>query len=256
VLRTSAGQKLKKSEIVAAKLRDYIVNKGLKPGDRLPTEGELAERFGVSRVSLREATQALGFLGILDAAPRRGLTVGKLSMKRLSRYLSFHFAVANYPVDELIDTRVVVETGGLRQVAERMAKDSSIYEHLNAVNNKLRQVTKKNEWLAGEVQFHCLLVASSGVRALAAFNDLVQLFFRKFRADFQPSRWKDGVRGHQEIIDTLRDGDWQTATALLTAHIGVHRDRDITLKNKLAAEPAADAPEVKKRVRSARKDSK
>jgi GntR family transcriptional repressor for pyruvate dehydrogenase complex len=256
VLKTAAGQKKKKSEIVASKLRDYIVAKDLKPGDRLPTEGELAERFGVSRVSVREATKALGFLGIIEAAPRRGLTVGKLSMKRLSRYLSFHFAVADYPVEELIDTRVVVETGGLRQVAERMAKDPSIYEQLNAVNDKLRQATKKNEWLAGEVQFHCLLVASSGVRALAAFNDLVQLFFRKFREDFQQSRWKDGIRGHQEIIDTLRDGDWHKATELLTQHIGVHRDRDKLLKKKPAAEPAADAPASKKRGRPAAKDSK
>lgn len=234
-------QKLKKSEIVAAKLRDYIINKNLKPGDRLPTEGELAERFGVSRVSVREATKALGFLGIVDAAPRRGLSVGKVSMKRLSRYLSFHFALANYPLEELIDTRVVVETGGLRQVAERMAADPTIYEQLNAVNDKLRRATKKSEWLQGEVQFHCLLVASSGVRALAAFNDLVQVFFRKFRADFLRSRWKDGVRGHQEIIDTLRDGDYQNATALLTAHINVHRDRDKILKNK-ATEKAAATP--------------
>ena len=87
--------KLSKSEIVAAKLRSYIINKGLKPGDRLPTEGELAEQFGVSRVSVREATKALGFLGIVEAAPRRGLSVGKVSIKSQSRYLSFHLALAH-----------------------------------------------------------------------------------------------------------------------------------------------------------------
>jgi GntR family transcriptional regulator, transcriptional repressor for pyruvate dehydrogenase complex len=228
--------KVSKSEIVAAKLRNYIINKGLKPGDRLPTEGELAEQFSVSRVSVREATKALGFLGIVDAAPRRGLSVGKVSMKRLSRYLSFHFALADYPVEELIDTRIVVETGGLRQVAERMAKDPAIYEELNAINDKLRRATKKTEWLQGEVQFHCLLVASSGVRALAAFNDLVQVFFQKFRADFSKSRWKNGIRGHQEIIDTLRDGDYQRATSLLITLINVHRDRDKILKAKAKEE--------------------
>ncbi|RIK79847.1 MAG: hypothetical protein DCC67_10030 [Planctomycetota bacterium] len=236
--------KLSKSEIVAAKLRTYSINKGLKPGDRLPTEGELAEQFGVSRVSVREATKALGFLGIVDAAPRRGLSVGKVSMKRLSRYLSFHFALADYPLDELIDTRIVVETGGLRRVAERMAKDPSIYEQLNAVNDKLRRATKKSEWLQGEVEFHCLLVASSGVRALAAFNDLVQVFFQKFRAGFSKSRWKNGIRGHQEIIDTLRKGDYQTATALLTEHINVHRDRDKLLKKKARSKNAAKSGEV------------
>jgi len=226
--RTKPVQKVKKSEIVAAKLRDYIISKGLKPGDRLPTEGELAERFQVSRVSVREATKALGFLGIIDAAPRRGLSVGRVSMKRLSRYLSFHFALADYPLEELIDTRIVVETGGLRQVAERMAGDPTIWEQLNESNRRLSRATRKSEWLKGEVQFHCLLVSSSGVRALAAFNDLVQVFFRKFRQDFSKTRWKEGIKGHQEIIDTLRDGDHPKATILLTEHINVHRHRNKT----------------------------
>jgi GntR family transcriptional regulator, transcriptional repressor for pyruvate dehydrogenase complex len=224
--------KVSKSELVAAKLRNYIISRGLKPGDRLPTEGELAEQFGVSRVSVREATKALGFLGIVDAAPRRGLSVGKLSMKRLSRYLSFHFAVADYPLEELIDTRIVVETGGLRQVAERMAKDPLIYEGLNAANEALRRAKTQSERLQGEVQFHCLLVASSGVRALAAFNDLVQVFFQKFRKDVSKARWKTSIRGHQEIIDTLRSGDHQTAAALLTEHINIHRDRQKLLKDR------------------------
>lgn len=224
--------KVSKSELVAAKLRNYIIAKALKPGDRLPTEGELAEQFGVSRVSVREATKALGFLGIVDAAPRRGLTVGKVSMKRLSRYLSFHFALADYPLDELIDTRIVVETGGLRQVTERMAKDPAIYEELNDLNEKLRRADKKSEWLQGEVNFHCFLVASSGVRALAAFNDLVQVFFQKFRADISKARRDSGIRGHQEIIDTLRKGDYQTATTMLTTHINVHRDRSQPPKRK------------------------
>jgi DNA-binding FadR family transcriptional regulator len=221
--KTTTSPKVKKSEVVASKLRDYIISKRLKPGDRLPTEGELAERFEVSRVSVREATKALQFLGIIDAAPRRGLTVGRVSMKRLSRYLSFHFALADYPLEELIDTRIVVETGGLRRVAERMAKDPSIYEHLNEANKQLSRASQKSEWIKGEVHFHCLLVSSSGVRALAAFNDLVQVFFRKFRQEFSKTRWKEGIRGHQEIIDTLRDGDHQKAIAMLTEHINVHR---------------------------------
>ncbi len=215
--------KLKKSEVVASKLRDYIINNKLKPGDRLPTEGELSERFGVSRVSVREATTALSFLGIIEAAPRRGLTVGRVRMKQLSRYLSFHFAAADYPVEELIDTRIIVETGGLRRVAERMAKDPTIYEQLHTANDRLRRATKMSEWLQGEVHFHCLLVSSSGIHALAAFNDLVQVFFRKFRQGISKSRWKGGIAGHQKIIDALKAGDHQTATQLLTEHINVHR---------------------------------
>jgi DNA-binding FadR family transcriptional regulator len=51
---------------------EYIVDASLKPGDRLPTETELAARFGVSRLSLREATKALELLGIVEARPGKG----------------------------------------------------------------------------------------------------------------------------------------------------------------------------------------
>lgn len=223
--RISPPPKPKKSEVVAARIRDFIIKHGLKPGDRLPTEGEFAERFGVSRVAVREATKALGFLGILDAAPRRGLSVGRVSMKRLSRYLGFHFAVGNYPVEELIDTRVVVETGGLRHVAQRMAHDPSIYEQLNDLNAQLRKTRQLREWIKTDMRFHCSLVAASGLRGLAALNDLVQVFFRRFREDFPRTQWKSGVESHQRIIDALQDGDYQTATRELTEHIESHRAR-------------------------------
>jgi len=64
------------SEMVASRIRDHIIEHSLGEGDRLPTEHELADQFGVSRGSIREATKALGFLGIIRSAPRRGLTVG------------------------------------------------------------------------------------------------------------------------------------------------------------------------------------
>ena len=61
---------------MAEKLTAFITSQGLKPGDRLPTEHELAASFGVSRLSLREATKALEFLGIVEAKPGCGLSVG------------------------------------------------------------------------------------------------------------------------------------------------------------------------------------
>lgn len=223
--QVSPRPKPKKSEVVAARIRDYIINHDLKPGDRLPTEGEFAERYGVSRVAVREATTALGFLGIIDAAPRRGLTVGHVSMKRISRYLGFHFAVGNYPVEELIDTRIVVETGGLNHVIQRMARDPSIYEQLNELNGHLRKTEQLRDWIKTDMRFHCSLVAASGLRGLAALNDLIQVFFRRFREDFPRSQWKSGVESHQRIIDALRDGDCAAATRELTEHIGSHRAR-------------------------------
>ena len=52
------------SDIVAGRIRDYIITHQLQQGDRLPTELEMAQQFGVSRVSIREATKALASSGV------------------------------------------------------------------------------------------------------------------------------------------------------------------------------------------------
>ena len=71
----------------------------------------LAEQLGVSRISVREATKTLGFLGILEAKPGRGLTVGRIDVGRLKESLSFHPALSDVSDNEMIDTRVIIETG-------------------------------------------------------------------------------------------------------------------------------------------------
>src|SRR5262245_34337270 len=107
-------------DVVAERLKSYIVESNLKPGDRLPTESDLARRFGVSRLSLREATKSLEFLGIVHSKPGLGLTVGSVNMTRVTEYLGFHPALHDVAPRELIDTRILIETGVLPQVAARM----------------------------------------------------------------------------------------------------------------------------------------
>ena len=65
-------QKVRRSTVVADYLREMILSGQLKPGDKLPTEEQLCEHFGVSRTTLREAVQALRVAGVLEVTPGRG----------------------------------------------------------------------------------------------------------------------------------------------------------------------------------------
>jgi GntR family transcriptional regulator, transcriptional repressor for pyruvate dehydrogenase complex len=78
---------------VAQRIKDFITTEDLAPGDRLPTETELAGRFGVSRPSIREATKALEFLGIVASKTGVGLTVGHIDLAAVTRHLGFHPAL-------------------------------------------------------------------------------------------------------------------------------------------------------------------
>jgi len=61
---------------VSEQIKQFIIERKLMPGDRLPTENQLAETFGISRLSVREATKTLEFLGIVESKTGVGLTVG------------------------------------------------------------------------------------------------------------------------------------------------------------------------------------
>jgi GntR family transcriptional repressor for pyruvate dehydrogenase complex len=212
-------------DTVAHRLKSYISEADLRPGDRLPTETELASRFGVSRLSLREATKSLEFLGIVQARPGRGLTVGQVDMQRVTEYLGFHPALHDVAAEELIDTRIVIETGVLPHVARRMRADAGLYAALREINDRLRQARTLQRFVELDILFHRGLIAASGLSPLLAFGDLLAVFFQRFRESVKKAEWKSGIDSHQTIIDALRDGHVPAAGRELEAHINSHRGR-------------------------------
>ncbi len=216
----------KTSEILVERIQQYIAAEGLKPGDPLPTEHALAERLGVSRISVREATKTLGFLGILEAKPGRGLTVGRMDVDRLKESLSFHPALQTVPGNELIDSRLIVEMGVMPHVARRMARDPEIYDRLHQINAQLRRTREASRFVELDAAFHQLLIQSSGLTPLAAFHDLLQVFFQRFREAVKKGGWQQGIRDHQAVIDALRDRKPSKAAKILCRHITEHRKHD------------------------------
>jgi DNA-binding FadR family transcriptional regulator len=213
------------SEVVAERIRQFIIDHGLKPGDRLPTEQELSDRFGVSRVSTREATKALGFLGIIDAAPRRGLVVGRVDMKRVASYVGFHLAISDYPREQVLDARIVIETGALAHVVRRVADDPALYGRLAEAAAAVEAAGDFDARIAADVAFHRALLDASGVGPLLAFNDLLTIFFDRFRRSLARGDWEIGLAQHRQLLDAVRAGDLAGACAVLTRHIDYHRRR-------------------------------
>ncbi|WP_165229050.1 FadR/GntR family transcriptional regulator [Aquisphaera insulae] len=214
MLETVERPKLR--DVVAERLKSYIVDANLRPGDRLPTENDLAKQFGVSRLSLREATKSLEFLGILEARPGRGLTVGRVDMDRVTEYLGFHPALQDLSPRVLVDTRIVVEAGVLPHVARRMADDPALFEKLDGINRQLRQSRDLAAGVELDREFHQNLIAASGLSPFEAFGDLLGVFFRRYGKHLDVEK---SVRGHQVIIDALKAGDLTTADREIRTHI-------------------------------------
>jgi GntR family transcriptional regulator, transcriptional repressor for pyruvate dehydrogenase complex len=218
-------QRERLSETVVAKIKAYILDHALGEGDRLPTEQELATLCGVSRISVREATKALSFLGIIHAAPRRGLTVGRVNMRRVTEYLGFHFALSDYPRDQLLKTRVVIETGALPAAMERIAADDAVFQRLMDQIDEHAKVRDPDAFIQHDLAFHRMLLELSAIEPLLAFNDLLEVFFRRFREEVVATRphWPKGLNGHRQIVKTLRARQADRAIRLLRTHLEYYK---------------------------------
>ena len=210
---------------ITDQLRTYISERGFKPGDRLPTETALAEQFGVNRLSLREATKALEFLGIIESKRGVGLTVGRLTLGRMTQHLGFHPGLQDASPVQLVETRIVIETGVLPYVLRRMETDPGVYERLNAINQRLRGIRDLGPWIEGDIEFHHRLVEASGLVPLLAFNDLLAAFFQRFRESVKRGGLESAIEGHQALIDALKAGRLDAACEALRAHIQDHLRR-------------------------------
>ena len=223
MLETLPRRKIR--DVIAERLKSYIISEELGPGDRLPTETELAVSFGVSRLSLREATKSLEFLGILESRTGVGLTVGLIDMQRVTNHLGFHPALHNADPQQLIDSRVIVEVGVLLHVSRRMAEDAALHAALHSIVDRSTSARKLEDWIDLDIEFHRALIEASGLLPLVAFGDLLQVFFRQFRDSVKKAEWKAGIASHQQIIDDLRDQKVERAALELTSHIESHRQR-------------------------------
>jgi GntR family transcriptional regulator, transcriptional repressor for pyruvate dehydrogenase complex len=203
------------SEELTAQLRKYIIDNDLKPGDQLLTEQQMVERFGVSHTVVREATKALDFLGIIDAAPRRGMVLDRFDFNRVSEYLGFHFALSDYPKEQLLKSRAVIETGSLFFTMEAMQKNPALYEKLKQLAEGAPENADAGDprWIQYEIAFHRGLVEASELAPLASFCDLLQAFFHKYRPIM--SGHQGDHQTHIRIVEELRAGHLETATQLL-----------------------------------------
>jgi DNA-binding FadR family transcriptional regulator len=146
-------------------------------------------------------------------------------MQRVTEYLGFHIALSDYPKIQLLHTRVVIETGALSHVAARMSQDPRLYERLAVMTSELRRTRQSQERIDADIAFHRALLEGSGVEPLVAFNDLLQIFFNRFRESLLDAQWEEGIEQHQVIIDSLRQGRVHFAQDTLQRHIEYHKDR-------------------------------
>ncbi|MER5296666.1 FCD domain-containing protein [Streptomyces pharetrae] len=204
------------------RIKAMIAEGRLEPGQRLPTERDLAADLGISRSSMREAIRALTVLGVLEARHGSGIYVTRL---RAGDLLETFGVVADLSrgerLAELLEVRRVLESAATALAAARITPDrlAEAGEHLAAMD----ATDDPDELLVHDLAFHRVIAVAAGNETMAAL--LEGLSSRTFRARVRRGYEEAGAlartrREHAAIHRALAARDPEAARAAAAAHVG------------------------------------
>ena len=165
-------------EAIAKALIDYIAKKGLQPGDKLPTERELVEMTGASRLPLREALCMLKGLGVVEAKHGKGIYVKPLDIgavfQALSPLLKVH---AGLDKDHIARVRHYLE-GGVAEMAALHRNEENLTVMRGAIDQMWVNLAERPVYIKHDMTFHHELGNATGNPIFQALMSCIADLFR------------------------------------------------------------------------------
>jgi GntR family transcriptional repressor for pyruvate dehydrogenase complex len=207
------------SDKVADLLLETIHDQGLEPGERLPSERELGEQFGVSRTVIREAVRALAAKGVIDVRTGSGLRVAAVDPATVSESMSLFLrgrTTLDYPKVHEVRTMLEVEIAGLsaeRATRQDLADLTAIYDGMEAdddVEASSRHDVEFHRAIARAThnELHLLLLDSIG-NALLAIR----------RENLAAGSRADTLALHHQILERIAARDRDGARDAMREHL-------------------------------------
>lgn len=217
------SQALSVPDRLAVDLERLILEGELKPGDRLPTEQELGEHFGVSRVSIRQALRELEARGFIDRKPGRGTTVLSAASRggQAGTAISALLTAANGTVElaRIMELRAIIEPPIAALAAKRLTFRDT--EQLRALVEEMEQETDLERYAELDRVFHQAISQYTHNPLLAQLTELIATEIAPSRRQTLQSqeRRQASSAAHRKIFEALADNDAERAEAEARAHV-------------------------------------
>ncbi|WOP19713.1 FadR/GntR family transcriptional regulator [Raineyella sp. LH-20] len=220
------------SQIIVDQIKLLAREGKLQVGDRLPSERDLCERFGVSRVTVREAFRVLESNGMLTirVGSHGGAFLTAPTAERLGEGLAELISLAPLTAADITEARFIVELGTLPLAVERATE-----EDIEA----LFAMVEEGEAAVAAGDYRVQLSADFHVRiAHCAHNPAVEMLMQSFHGPMRMSietshaaapMTMRGVAEHREIAEAIKRRDLEAARTVMTRHLGRTADRVRTL---------------------------
>ena len=218
VLTLNENQKVQNSIIRG--IKELINYKNLEPGDKLPSERMLSEKFEVSRSNVREAIQKLEFYGLLKSKPQSGTFVDNIGVIALNGMIEDILRLVEPDFKSLVETRILLELKTARLAALRRTEEDLI-QIKDALEAYKLKVINGEKAVQEDLLFHLAIAKASGNSSMNTFMLIITpeiiTNFEKYHV-CDSGLAQSGIEEHQAIFDAIKNKKPQLAKQKMKEH--------------------------------------
>ncbi len=226
------------SDEIVDQLVSLISRNELKPGERLPPERDLCRQFGVGRTSLREALKSLATLGIIEGRVGEGTFISRDSSRHLERTLQWGLLLDDKGIEDLIETRLMLECQTADAAATR-AQKQDLLDIRQAVDRLESSLGDQSLFLEQDLAFHLAIAKATGNTILYNMLSLTRNYLQQWIVQsLDDPTSPDGSRRaqlslqeHREILEAIEAADQNLSRQRMHAHL-VSSSRDLRRADK------------------------
>jgi len=205
---------------IIAQIRDLINQKNLEPGDKLPSERMLSEKFSVTRSNVRDAIQKLEFYGLLKSIPQSGTFVANIGVVALNGMIEDILRLEEPDFKSLVETRILLELKTVRLAALRRT-ENDLKEIKKALNAYTRKVMKGEDAVQEDLLFHLAIAEASGNSSMNTFMLIITpeiiTNFEKYHVCDKDLAFR-GIKEHEDIYNAIEAGDPKLGKEMMKKH--------------------------------------
>lgn len=214
----------KLSDEVFLRLKQLIVSGELQPGDEMPSERELMERFEVGRPAIREAMQALSNIGLVAISHGERAKVLELTARSVIRQVDMAakimIASSRDSLEHLKNARILFERGVVREAAAK-AGSEEVAQLRATLAQQVEYRDDAERFIATDMKLHTQIAAISGNPIYVAVSEAMLGWLREYHTEMLiwTGKEKYTLAEHREIIDRIEARDADGAEAAMVKHL-------------------------------------
>ena len=222
------------SDSIAERIRDFIVGQDLEEGIRLPSERDLAERFGASRPTVSQAIRTLSLMGLVESRRGSGAYVLRRPDKAVGTQGGSLLSPTADNLEHLVELRLWLEGVGVQQAIARRT-EADLGQARSALIRLTASVGEASTWIAADTVFHATVVDLAGNPVLTALYEQVHTSILEHEFQYwvendrvprwlAPSEAKSQLDLHAPIVEALELADLDAAMVAVRRHNDVMRE--------------------------------